>query len=162
MRVSASPRYRLSRFSPKGRFADLDSRWTEELEGEVMNGFFSLLLEALGLLIIFAPFWRKSVKGFRGRYQFMSEDGDIHTSVVFARSRLFGTRMRVEDGSIDKSDVTLRFRNGQALYSFLLSGGSDIFSAILDNKLSFSGNINYLLKFAYLSQHVLHIFERED
>jgi hypothetical protein len=158
MWTDASPRYLLSWYSPRARFSDLERRWADELAGEAMNGFFELLLDALSLLMAFAPFWRRSVHGFRGRYQFVSSDGDIHTAVTFERSLLFGTRMRVESGSIENPDVKLEFKNGEALYSFLLSGGSDIFSAILDNKLSFSGNINYLLKFAYLSQHVLHLF----
>ena len=158
MRIELSPRYRLSWYSPRRKIADLESRWEEELAGEAMNGFFALLLEALGLLMVFAPFWRKSVKGFRGRYQFRSEDGDIHTAVAFVRSPFFGTKMTVTHGTIDRPDVTLTFKNGQALYAFLLSGGGDIFSAILDNKLSFSGNVNYLMKFAYLSRHVLHAF----
>ncbi len=158
MRTDESSKYRLSWYSPRKKFAKLEESWAEEIAGEAMNDFFSLLLDALSLLMLFAPFWRKSVRGFRGSYQFLSDDGDIHTSVAFVRSPFFGTRMKVSEEPAVNPNVTLRFKNGEALYSFLLSGGSDIFSAILDNKLSFSGNINYLLKFAYLSQHVLHIF----
>lgn len=109
MWTDASPRYLLSWYSPRARFSNLERRWADELAGEAMNGFFELLLDALSLLMAFAPFWRRSVRGFRGRYQFVSSDGDIHTAVTFERSLLFGTRMRVESGSIENPDVKLEF-----------------------------------------------------
>ena len=62
--------------------------------------------------------------------------------------------MYVEDKAIDDADVSISFKDGRAMAEFLFSDNPDLISGLLDNNISFQGNLNYIFKFAYMARHL--------
>lgn len=54
--------------------------------------------------------------------------------------------------------VTVTFKDGHALCKFLTIRTPDIFKSLLARDLDYEGNLNYLLKFAYMSRHLKTMF----
>ncbi len=118
------------------------------VETELLDEFLELLLEVVGLALRFDASYRRNVEGFRGRYVFRSEDGVV-VSAVFENGRL-----AVHERAIPDPDINVCFKNGGALCRFLLSKNPDVFAFVLGNKLSYEGNLNYVLKFGYLAKRL--------
>jgi hypothetical protein len=127
----------------------------EEITSEKMDILIELLLDAMSLVFFFNKGFRRNIKNFRARFAFKSQDGKIGASVIFKPSRFFRTgRMYVENRAIDDADVSISFKDGRAMAEFLFSDNPDLISGLLDNKLSFQGNLNYIFKFAYMARHL--------
>jgi hypothetical protein len=62
--------------------------------------------------------------------------------------------MKVKNSAIDNTNVTVTFKDGKALWEFLMGKNPDVFNFILESKLSYEGNANYVLKFAYMATHL--------
>ena len=92
---------------------------------------------------------RKDIEGFRATYNFVSRDGLIAAAAVFAKNKMKMKKEKVPDNDPDLK-VTVIFKDGQALWKFLISGKSDVLSSLLDQEIDYRGNLNYLLKFAYM------------
>ena len=121
------------------------------LQGEVLDEFLEALLEAMRLGFRLAPHYRKNIDGFRGRYVFRSQDGAIAVSVLFENGEMI-----VRDEAVADTDVTVTFKDGAALFGLLLSKDPDIFALVLDNKLSYEGNLNYILRFGFMAKRLQH------
>ena len=127
----------------------------EEMTSQKMDKIIELLLDGMSLAFVFNKKFRRNIDHFNAKFAFTSDDGDIGASAVFRPSRFFRTgRMRVENKAVDDADVTIRFKNGRAMAEFLFSENPDLISALIDNKLSFKGNLNYIFKFAYMARHL--------
>ncbi|BCS97261.1 hypothetical protein DSLASN_28930 [Desulfoluna limicola] len=120
-----------------------------EINSLAMDLFLETLLRLMRFVFILDRGFRRNIEGFDGRYAFMSRDGNIAASAIFEDNR-----MRVKNKVVDQADITVVFKDGKALRHFLFSEHPDIIAAILDNEISYTGNLNYLAKFAYMAKHL--------
>lgn len=130
----------------------------ENIETELMDDFLELLLDLMRLAFILNPKqYRKNIKGFRATYNFVSRDRRIGAAAVFANNKMKMKKKQVPDNDPNLK-VTVIFKDGYALWKFLMSGTPDVLKSLLDQQIDYTGNLNYLLKFAYMSQHLKTIF----
>jgi hypothetical protein len=121
----------------------------ENIRNDLLDDFLELLLTGIRLTLCIDKKYRKNIENFNARYLFRSEDGKIAASAIFA-----GNKMKMKRDAIDNTNVTVIFRDGKALWEFLMSGNPDVFSFVLENKLRYEGNLNYLLKFGYMAKRL--------
>jgi hypothetical protein len=114
-----------------------------------MDDFLELLLKVIHLVLCVDHNYGKNIEGFKARYAFRSVDGKIAASVIFENNK-----MKVEKDEIKDTNVTIIFKDGKALWEFLMAEDPDVFSFVLENKLSYNGNLNYLMKFGYMAKHL--------
>jgi hypothetical protein len=62
--------------------------------------------------------------------------------------------MRVVNSEVDDTNITVTFKDGNAFKGFIFNQNPDIIGAILDNDITYNGNLNYLAKFAYMAKHL--------
>ncbi|MCP4404932.1 MAG: hypothetical protein GY801_47475 [bacterium] len=125
----------------------------KDIEDDLLDDFLDVLLRIMKLTFWFDRDFRKNIKGFNARYAFRSADREIAASAIFKQGK-----MEVKHQEIHDTNATVIFKNGKSLYEFLLLGDPDVFAFVLDNKLSFEGNLNYILKFAYMAKHLKLMF----
>jgi len=123
------------------------------VENEMLDSFLELLLNFIRLVLCINKGYRRNIEGFEARYAFKSRDGKIAASVVFKDNK-----MKVRKNEIENTNITVIFKDGKSLWEFLFSDDPDVFEFILDNKLSYVGNINYVLKFGYMAKHLKLMF----
>ena len=82
-----------------------------------------------------------------------SEDGRIAASAIFKKNK-----MKVKKDVVADTNVTVFFKDGKTLWEFLMADDPDVFSFVLENKLRYEGNLNYLLKFGYMSKRLKLMF----
>lgn len=116
---------------------------------ESMDGFLETLLRLMDVYFVISRKFRKNIKNFNARYALRSIDGRIDASIIFKDSK-----MKVKNHIIDNTNVTLVFKDGKALKNFLFADNPDIIGAILKNEVSYTGNLNYIAKFAYMAKHL--------
>ncbi|HUU03748.1 MAG TPA: pyruvate formate lyase family protein [Myxococcota bacterium] len=85
---------------------------------------------------------------FEARFLFTLDNGATAAHAIFE-----GGKMKVGSGPIDKADLTVRFRGLDVMRTFF-TAGADTLGMLLDNSLSFEGNLSYLLKFGHMSTAV--------
>lgn len=119
------------------------------LQSEFAEEFFELLLKLMSLTFCLDKNFRKNIKNFNARYLFKSKDNLITIAAIFKRNK-----MKVKEKMIDNTNVTVIFKDHSALMKFLLSSKPDILGSILNQDVTFIGNLNYLSKFAYMSKHL--------
>ncbi len=130
----------------------------ENIESDLMDDFLELLLRLMRLTFCLnLKHYRNNIKDFKATFNFVSQDGGISAAAVFANKK-----MKVKNEKVPDTDpnlkVTVTFRDGQALWKFLMAGTPDVFNSLLKRELDYSGNLNYLLKFAYMSLHLKTMF----
>lgn len=120
------------------------------IETDLMDEFLELLLKIFRLVFCLnIAGFRENIKDFNARYTFRTEKGKIAASAIFKDDK-----MTVEEEEIPDTNVTVIFKDGKALWEFLMAGNPDVFAFVLANKLSYKGNLNYLMKFAYMAVHL--------
>ena len=124
-------------------------RFVKILEEKEMDIFLETLLKAMSLFLFFNKKFRRNIDGFNARYVFKSKDGIIAASADFA-----GSRMKVSNKALENASVTVVFKDGAALKNFLFAESPDIIGAILDSEVQYTGNLNYLSKFAFMSKRL--------
>jgi hypothetical protein len=143
------------RRSREAKLEKLKALLIAELDSECMDKILELLLCGMSLMFFIDREFRANIRRFKARYAFTSQDKGISASAVFKTSWLFGyPKMIVYTKAVSKSNVAVEFKDGQSLAKLLLSPRPDIFAGILDNNLSLNGNLNYILKFAYMARHL--------
>lgn len=128
-------------------------RCIDSIETRMMDDFLELLLKIIRLVLIVDPKYRRNIEDFNARYTFRSEDGRIATSAIFKDNK-----MKVKKYEIPDTNVTVIFKNGKALWEFLMAADPDVFIFLLENKVRNKGNINYLLKFGFMSKRLKFMF----
>lgn len=127
----------------------------QELDSPRMDKIVELLLFGMSLLFLVDRQFRANIRGFSARYAFTSQDRGIGASAIFKTGWLFKfPRMLVRTVAVENPQITIEFKDGRSLAEFLLSPRPDLFSAVLDRRLSYSGNLNYILKFVYMARHI--------
>jgi hypothetical protein len=121
----------------------------KNIENEITDEILELLLKAIRLFIKIDKKYARNIEGFNAKYTIRTKKGKVAASAIFANHK-----MKVKDKPIPDSEanVIVEFKDSKSLWEFLMSGSPDIFSFVLDSKLSYEGNMNYLLKFAYMAK----------
>ncbi|HEX9061036.1 MAG TPA: hypothetical protein VF941_12725 [Clostridia bacterium] len=119
------------------------------LESELVEGFLDILLDLMSIVFFVDKNFRRNIENFNARYLFKDKSDSIHVGAIFENSKL-----KVVNKEIDNVNVTLIFKDEKALAKFLLSASPDILNALLNQEVDFSGNINYISKFAYMAMHL--------
>lgn len=130
-------------------------RFIETLRSEFAEEFLEVLLKLMGLMFCIDKNFRRNIENFDAKYTFKDKNADITVSAVFENSRL-----KVFENVVDNPNITIIFKDQKALMNFLLSQKPDILSAILNQDVTFEGNLNYLSKFAYMATHLRFMFTR--
>ena len=105
-----------------------------------------LLLRAMHAKFALDSEYRKNIKNFTADYVFTDKAAKICQVAHFANGK-----MRVDSKVPKNPTFTLTFSNGKALLALLFSPAPDVLDAVLNQKVDFVGNINYLNKFAYMA-----------
>jgi len=119
------------------------------VEAGALDGFLELLLNVMSLVFFLDKGFRKNIEDFPARYTFMSKDNQIAASVIFKDNR-----MRIRRDRITNTNVTIKFKDSEALKNFLFNENPDIIKAVLENEITYDGNLNYIGKFAYMAKHL--------
>ena len=123
------------------------------IENDLLDDFLETLLKAVRLALILDPHYRRNIQRFDATYAFQDEEGQIAASAIFKNGK-----MKVKKYKIEDTNVTITFKNGKALWEFLMSRNPDVFSFLLENKIRYEGNINYMMKFGYMAKHLQVMF----
>jgi hypothetical protein len=135
----------LRRMALKKRIAQL----RQCIENEVADDFIQILLAAMGLAFALDEKFRKNIEGFSARYVFRDTSGNVAASAIFSKGS-----MTMKCADVPGPTVTVVFDRGKSLCDLLLTADPNIFDFILDGRLWYYGNFNYLLKFAYMAKHL--------
>ncbi len=120
-----------------------------EIETELMDDFLEILLKIVRLVLCLDHKFRRNIENFNARYAFRSENGKIAASAVFKNNK-----MKVKKKAIKNTNVTVIFKDGKALWEFMMADEPDVFAFLLESKLRYEGNVNYIMKFAYMAKHL--------
>jgi len=115
-------------------------------QGKPVDLFLGILLQAMRAKFIVDAEYRKNIKNFTAQYVFKDRSAKICQVAHFANGK-----MRVSTKEPENPTFTLVFRDGKALLSLLFSPAPDVLNALLNQEVDFTGNINYLNKFAYMA-----------
>jgi hypothetical protein len=137
------------------RLKELKTQIETHAAGKMLDKMLEGLLEAMSLLFWCNKKYRKNIRDFKASYVIRSEDEKIGVTAVFKKIRfpliaIERDGMEVKETAIDNPTTAVTFKDGKVMADFLLSGNTDVIEGMLDNKLSVSGNLNYLFKFIYL------------
>jgi hypothetical protein len=124
-------------------------KFVESVDGQLTEEFLRLLLNAMRLVFLIYPEYRRNIKNFHGRYCFKSLEGGIETSVIFGDGK-----MEVIPKAIQNAHLTVNFKNPKALRNYILSPKPDILGSLLRQEVVPDGNFNYLYKFAYMAKRL--------
>ena len=127
----------------------IEPRFLQCLQNETAEEFLELILRLMRLAFKLDKGYRKNIEGFTGRYQFRTRDNSVTTAVIFN-----GKDMKVKETLIDDADITVIFKDSQAIMDYLLAGDRDILKLVLNNEVVLNGNMNYLMKFGYMANHL--------
>lgn len=134
-------------------FERVRKAFIDHMDSKNMDVLLELGLKAMSLLFFLSPEYRENIKGFNGKIAFKTVDGELGATAVFGRW-LFWPALRVRRTAIKNSNVTIVFSDGHAMASFITEPSPDIISGMLDNKLNFTGNMNYILRFVFLAMDI--------
>ena len=124
-------------------------RLLNDIESRALDTFLEVLLKAMRLAFLLDKKYRRNIVGFRARYAFKSRNGRIAASAIFTNKR-----MKVKRHAVGDTNVTIVFKDAEALKDFLFSKEPDVIGAILDNRLTYDGNLNYIAKFAFMAKQL--------
>jgi hypothetical protein len=127
----------------------VERRFQKCLESEAAEEFLELLLKLMSLAFKVDKDFRRNIEGFKGRYQFRSVDNSVTVAALFT-----GKGLKVKERSIPDADVTVIFKDGKSLLNYLLATDRDILRLVLNNEVVLKGNVNYVLKFGYMANHL--------
>jgi hypothetical protein len=115
-------------------------------QGKPVDLLLGLLLRAMHAKFAVDAQYRKNIKNFTAQYVYKDRAAKICQVAHFANGK-----MRVSEKVPENPTFTLVFRDGKALLALLFSPAPDVLNALLNQEVDFTGNINYLNKFAYMA-----------
>ena len=127
----------------------VERRFLKCLESETAEEFLELLLKLMSLSFKIDEDYYRNIRGFTGRYQFRSIDNSVTMAALFT-----GKELKVKERLIPDADVSVIFKDGKSLMDYLLATDRDILRLVLNNEVVLKGNINYMLKFGYMANHL--------
>lgn len=127
---------------------NLGEKWEDVWAGWFLKFFLWFLSKAFDL----SEDFRESIKDFEAKYVFKTENGSISETVTFKNGA-----MEVQGGSADDyPNVTVIFKDAAVLQRYLFSLGQDILGLILANDVQLDGNWNYVYKFLFMVNELIH------
>ena len=127
----------------------VERRFLKCLQSEAAEEFLELLLKLMSLAFKIDEDFQRNIKGFTGRYQFRSVDNSVTVAALFT-----GKDLKVKERLIPDADVSVIFKDGRSLMNYLLPADRDILRLVLNNEVVLKGNVNYILKFGYMANHL--------
>ncbi len=127
----------------------VEQKFLKSLESETAEEFLKLLLKLMSLSFKIDKNFRRNIAGFRGRYQFKSADNSVTVAATFDDKEL-----KVKEGLIADPDVSVIFKDGRSLVTYLLTTDRDILRLVLHNEVVLKGNMSYMMKFGYMANHL--------
>ena len=127
----------------------VESLFLKCLESEAAEEFLELLLKLMSLVFKIDKDFQRNIKGFTGRYQFRSVDNSVTIAALFT-----GKDLQVKEKLIPDPDVSVIFKDGRSIMNYLLATDKDILRLMLNNEVVLKGNVNYMLKFGYMANHL--------
>jgi hypothetical protein len=137
---------------------EIFKRLAKRLDSAVAKGILKLFLKGMSLWFKISEGFRRNIGNFTGRYQFTTTNNSFTVSVEFT-----GKGLRVKEESIIDADVSVIFKYGKtlkALINFYLTTEPDIMKLMLDNGVELKGNLNYMLRFSYMTNQLLQPLNR--
>ncbi len=113
------------------------------------DNFLETLLKLMSLSFKLDHDFKRDIKDFDAGYVFKSKDGKIEMGIRFKDGK-----MTVTDKAVADPNITVEFADQSVLKDMVFSGNADILNYMLENKISYQGNLNYILKFGYLAKHI--------
>lgn len=121
------------------------------IETDLMDVFLETLLKMIRIFTCIDPNYARNIENFNAKYIFKSEDEKIAVSAIFADNKMKVKKKAITDPDVN---ITVIFKDGKALCDFLMASDPDIFVFILESKIKYEGNVNYLMKFAFMAMHL--------
>jgi hypothetical protein len=121
----------------------------ELIEGRTTGPLLEVLLDAMSLVFRLDKNYRRNIEDFTAAYQLQEKQGGVSIGFSFANEK-----MTVEKKGVKNPNISVTFKDNAAINEFLFSSDPDILSFVLDSKVSYDGNLNYLMKFAYMAKHL--------
>lgn len=146
-------RINIFRISAHKMLEKLKDEFISHMNSGRMEVLLEIALRIMSLLFFLNSQYRKNIEGFKGKIAFKLDDCDLGVTAVFCR-RLFMPAMVVKNRALKDVNVTIDFCNGKEMASFITQSNPDIISGMLDNKLNFTGNLNYILRFVFLAKDI--------
>ncbi len=116
-----------------------------------------LSLWGMKWLLRLQPDLRESIRDFHGSYIVRTRSGDLHLPVVFRDGGMQVPAARLE---VQEVNAALEFRDKKALLMYLLDYATgqnqDLLAGVVRDEIRPYGNLNYIFKFAFLSNAILH------
>jgi len=129
----------------------LSKKLIQQIEAGLMEDFLIILLKVIRLACHLDKKYRRNIEQFNARYVFRSENEgkQIIASAIFKDNKIIVMEKEIPDPT-----VKVFFDSPATLWNFLTNSHPDIFAFVLDNKLRYEGNLNYLMKFGYMGMHL--------
>ena len=111
-----------------------------KLAFEASSGFPAALLGLQG--------YDTNIADFNAVYAFATENNAVQSAAIFKDGEMLVER----DPDLANWDIKVTFKDVDALWKFIFSGGTDIIDSVLANDVQVYGNLNYLFKFGYMAR----------
>jgi len=135
----------------------LQNEVPDDIADELAEEFLKLLLNFMSLSFKLDKDFYRNIDGFKAKYQFRSVDASIDKSIVVIAT-FNGKDMKVKEKRAplpdEEVDISVYFKNGKAIINYLMADNRDVLRPVLNNEVFLKGNVNYLLKFGYMANHV--------
>lgn len=133
----------------------LQATLTDEQRRKLADKLVRLLLYGMSLITMLKPDFRKAnlPPEFKARLVFKTKrkDDPVECSAIFANGR-----MREVKGSVANPDATIMFKDGLALFNYVVfSKDHDVVNLLLENKVEIDGNLTVVYKFMYMVRHLI-------
>ena len=150
----------ISRKRKLRKLADAFRDMLVEMDTRLVERFLEMLLQAMSFMLFVDRDYHRNIEGFKGKYLFKSKDGDLTVQAVFKASWLFQyDYLKIKRRDLKDPDITVTFKDSQALMRLLLSPKPDILGSIIANEVVAAGNINYILKFGFMTTQLQQMLE---
>jgi hypothetical protein len=120
--------------------------WTLENLLNAMKLAFDASNSGLGSLVGLQGY-HANIEGFNAVYAFATENNAVQAAAIFEDGK-----MRVKRQAPNEWDIKVTFKNVEAFWKFIFSGGQDILDSLLANDVEVYGNVNYLYKFGFMAR----------
>ena len=150
----------ISRRRKLRKLGDIFREMLMSMDPKLVERFLEMLLQAMSFMLFVDSNYHRNIEGFKGKLLFQSKKGDLTVQAVFKTSWLFQYEyLKIKRRKLKDPDITITFKDSQALMRLLLSPKPDVLGAIIANEVVAAGNVNYILKFGYMTTQLQQMLE---
>ncbi len=131
------------------QFRKAKKEFQQCMAGESVETSPEILFRLMDLFFQLNPDFRKNIQGFTGRYQFKSEDNKVAVLATFDDEQI-----TVEEALSPEADIVMTFKDGRSIINSFFSPRKDILKTLHDNEVALQGNLNYVYKLGFLTDHI--------